>query len=273
MARSSRDTSGGKSVSTNLSPRTGKTTSTLAVDSWRRGGGGRAIAVRVWLVGGGGSNGGGGGWSEEQTFTVVSTLTYGLIVAAGAGGLSQFGVFLTGISGGGQGEGASTPVQTGAGYGGGYAGGGGGGGVGGSNGGTGYTYPDHPTTGWPVRMPGAGGNGIYTDITGSNVYYAGGGAGSSNWYTIGAPAGTRGGGGGGSSHYNAGNGEANTGGGGGQAYCCAAGAGGSGIVIIRYLTAEGNPTIGAGLTAPTYATLGSDTIATFTGGSGQIGWE
>ena len=39
MSRSNRDTSGGKAVSTNLSPRTRRVNSSLAVDSWRRGGG------------------------------------------------------------------------------------------------------------------------------------------------------------------------------------------------------------------------------------------
>ena len=45
--------------------------------------------------------------------------------------------------------------------------------------------------------------------------------------------------------------------------------GASGIVILRYATSQGTPTIGAGLTSST-TTDGSDTIITFTAGTDTI---
>jgi hypothetical protein len=50
-----------------------------------------------------------------------------------------------------------------------------------------------------------------------------------------------------------------------------AGAGGSGVVILRYVTLQGTITIGAGLTGST-ATSGTDTIATITAGTGNVSW-
>ena len=63
----------------------------------------------------------------------------------------------------------------------------------------------------------------------------------------------------------------NTGsGGGGADRGGSAGTGGaSGIVILRYATSYGTPTIGAGLTSST-TTDGSDTIITFTAGTDTI---
>ena len=49
------------------------------------------------------------------------------------------------------------------------------------------------------------------------------------------------------------------------------GAGGSGIVILRYLTADGTITIGAGLTGST-ATDGSHKVTTITAGTGNVSW-
>jgi hypothetical protein len=48
-------------------------------------------------------------------------------------------------------------------------------------------------------------------------------------------------------------------------------AGGSGVVILRYPTAAGTITIGAGLTGTT-TTSGSNTIATITAGTGNVSW-
>ena len=50
-----------------------------------------------------------------------------------------------------------------------------------------------------------------------------------------------------------------------------AGSGGSGVVILRYLTAQGTITIGAGLTGST-ATDGANTVATITAGTGNVSW-
>lgn len=47
--------------------------------------------------------------------------------------------------------------------------------------------------------------------------------------------------------------------------------GASGIVILRYATSQGSPTIGAGLTSTTTID-GSDTIITFTAGTDSVTW-
>jgi len=47
--------------------------------------------------------------------------------------------------------------------------------------------------------------------------------------------------------------------------------GGSGVVILRHLTADGTITIGAGLTGST-ATDGSYKVTTITAGSGNVSW-
>ena len=49
------------------------------------------------------------------------------------------------------------------------------------------------------------------------------------------------------------------------------GAGGSGVVILRYLTSAGTITIGAGLTGST-ATDGSHKVTTLTAGTGNVSW-
>jgi hypothetical protein len=49
------------------------------------------------------------------------------------------------------------------------------------------------------------------------------------------------------------------------------GNGGSGIVILRYLTSEGTITIGAGLTGST-ATDGNFKVTTITTGTGNVSW-
>jgi len=95
---------------------------------------------------------------------------------------------------------------------------------------------------------GNGGNGILSTISGSNVYYAGGGGGggvtgSYAAFIEGGTGGLGGGGNGGNSTTDGGNqqlgqdGGVNTGGGGGSgAYGRIGSQGGSGIVILRYLT-------------------------------------
>jgi len=118
---------------------------------------------------------------------------------------------------------------------------------------------------------GVGGNGLSSSITGSAVTRAGGGGGG-NYNGAGASGGTGGGGaaGGNSAPHTGTAGTVNTGsGGGGCTNNAASGAGGSGIVIIRYTTADATINVGAGLTSSS-ATDGSDTVVTFTAGTGTI---
>ena len=160
----------------------------------------------------------------------------------GGGGYASGPAGRNGGSGGGGGRGNSysgglgTPGQgnNGGGYYG-WAGGGGGAGEVGSN-------------GYNNANPGNGGDGLPYSITGFSTYYGGGGAGAVDANidmpeTV-IPQGGLGGGGNGATYTNlntaAGAGVTNTGGGGGGG--CHAGAnptgaaGGSGIVIVRYLT-------------------------------------
>ena len=83
---------------------------------------------------------------------------------------------------------------------------------------------------------GAGGAGATTNITGSPVAYSGGGGGAGGSAGPGGAGGTGGGGGGGPSGSDGTAGTTNTGGGGGGGFPDpqAGGAGGSGIVILRY---------------------------------------
>lgn len=187
----------------------------------------------------------------------------------------------------------------GAGGSGGSAGGGGGsGGAGGtgtsnqgSNGGTGTTScPSNACllggggggasqAGSSVQA-GKGGNGLSSSITGTSVIRAGGGSGGS-YGPIGWNDPIAGGAGGGgaagvqANGYVGQPGTANTGGGGGGATWYTnqvsrkGGDGGSGIVILRYVTTDANYTA-TGLT-PTETTDGTDTILSFTTvGTGTI---
>jgi len=118
-----------------------------------------------------------------------------------------------------------------------------------------------------------GGNGLPNAITGTSVTRGGGGASGgliANQDSLTGP-GTGGTGGGGD--YNVA-GTTNTGGGGGGRNSNSSSVnqgqpGGSGLVVMRYPTASGTITIGAGLTSTT-ATSGSDTLVTFTAGTGTI---
>jgi hypothetical protein len=114
----------------------------------------------------------------------------------------------------------------------GYSGGGGGGAGG----------PGQDATLSPVCAGGAGGPGVQYDITGVMTWYAAGGGGASN-FCAGGAAGLGGSGAGGAARptvVNALAGRPDSGdGGGGSAADGQAGAGGSGIVVIRYLTHDG----------------------------------
>jgi len=258
------------------------------------------VSMEMLLVAGGGSGGGtgtepyvrggggGAGGLIHQTTTVTAgtydvvvglggtfgqpagrsgqnTTAFGLVAIGGGGGSSN----TTGnTASGGSGGGASGPSQFGAagtsgqGYKGGDqlatgnvwgAGGGGGAGAAGGNAGN--------STGG-----GNGGNGLQFDISGELLYYAGGGGGGEQ--TIGFP-GLGGAGGGGKGGY-AYPGTAGTdglgGGGGGAGYGGSAdnrpaGSGGSGVVILKYLTTEDSKVT---LVNGEKATQGEYTICKFT---------
>ena len=125
------------------------------------------------------------------------------------------------------------------------------------------TSGETPTT--PTKS-GSGGEGGLTSITGSAVYYGGGGGGGSFGGTPGR-GGIGGGGNGGIT--NGQSGTAGLGGGGGGTNTGTSGAGGAGVVIIRYdakypdLTATGNPV---------YINLGDAKVYKFLS-SGTVNWQ
>jgi hypothetical protein len=121
---------------------------------------------------------------------------------------------------------------------------------------------------------GDGGRAISSSITGSSVARGGGGGGGAS--------GTAGLGRGGGANGVTGTtdglpGTVNRGGGGGgSAYFSkiagsrSGGAGGSGVVIIRYPNIYGNLTVGAGLTFTGPTTVGEYKVYQFTSGSGSV---
>ena len=226
---------------------------------------GGEVEYLVVAGGGGGSNTnycGGGGAGGLLTGTVtVGPGNYSVTVGGGGatgtngsnGSDSQFHTLIANGGGGGGGV-NSNGLNGGSGGGGGYAGGStaGNGRVGGTgvagqgnNGGRGNGVSGY---GWggggggagaagttakapSPLVPGDGGNGLQSSITGTATYYAGGAGGRIDTGGYSATGGLGGGGSGGSgSNSNGTEGGINTGGGGGPSK-----AGGSGIVVIRYL--------------------------------------
>ena len=115
---------------------------------------------------------------------------------------------------------------------------------------------------------GNGGNGRTIDITGSNVVYAAGGGGGA-----GGTGGTNAGSGGGLNNApTAGSANSGSGGGGGHArnQALAGGAGGSGVVILRYPNTK-TITVGAGLTSNTN-TVGNNKVTKINAGTGNVSW-
>ena len=124
---------------------------------------------------------------------------------------------------------------------------------------------------------GAGGLGLANSITGTSTFYAGGGGGGAAFSTAQGYPGQTGGtggsgvGGNGGSNASGGDGAANTGSGGGGfgdytiAKNYTGGTGGSGVVIVRYPSVY---TI-SGLSGTT-TTVGTDSVTTFTTGTGNI---
>ena len=248
----------------------------------------------------------GGGGSLESALSLTVSTNYAVVIGSGGSGSTNVNVAgsngvnsvfstITSVGGGG----AVSREQNTTGVTGGSGGGvafqgtpgngtanqgfiGGTGQYGGSGGGAGGAGID----GWDSSGNSLGGNygapggiGVATTISGSSVYYAGGGGGGSNVNTNNAvfPGGLGGGGAGGyTSVVLASSGTANTGGGGGGAggpqdgVYSYGGAGGSGIVILRY-PSDYTITLGAGLTGTT-ATVSSNKVTTITAGSGNVSW-
>jgi hypothetical protein len=185
-----------------------------------------------------GAGGTAGNNASGSAGTAGSNSVFSTITSIGGGQTTSNANGSTGGSGGGGGGATGTSRTGGAGtVNQGFAGGnnvtsgnypsGGGGGAGavGSNG--------------SGSVSGNGGNGVTTSITGTSVTYAGGGGGGSTIDGATRGTGGTGGGGNGGASGNAGTaGTVNTGGGGGGgAHSQNGAAGGSGIVIIRYLAA------------------------------------
>ena len=242
------------------------------------GGGGGAY------VGGGGAGGyinsltgesyGGGGIKQFTVPITPSTTQYTVTVGAGGAG-GSVGVASTfhtiaAPGGGTGGTGAGVAGDPGGSGGGGYSTGGGGsgitnmgyaGGAGGTNsGGGGGGAGAIGSSGSTNQVGGAGGAGLSSSITGTSVTRAGGGGGGGN---VGSGGGGAGGGGAGA-YSNATAGTANTGGGGGGTYTAPTGsaAGGSGVVILRYVTADYSGTRTT-TGSPSVTTSGIYTILTF----------
>jgi hypothetical protein len=214
------------------------------------------------------ASGGGSGATEQGSFGSTSA-------AASSGGSGGGGVHSGGLTPGTGNKGGFTPSEGNTGGSGsssgivnageGYFAGGGGGGAGGAGGAA-------QTSG--TGVPGNGGSGVTTNITGSPLSIAGGGAGAGRFVTANvqtqkSATATHGGGSGACTTPCSGvdtgtSGTANTGGGGGGgatglALIGSGGAGGSGFVVIRYITNK--PTI---ITQPTDDTSTVGAVDTFT---------
>ena len=188
------------------------------------------------IAGGGGGGvgygaGGGAGGLLTGTYALTPSTSYTITVgsggAAGTNGANSSALSLTAIGGGGGGTGAAGGSGGGGAYltgpgagtsGQGYAGGQGAGGTsgqsyGGGGGGAGAVGGQAIYN----ARGGDGGNGVQSDITGTNTYYAGGAGGT--WQGIGGTAGVNGAG---NSNYGGGGGSYNP------------DPGQNGVVIIRY---------------------------------------
>jgi hypothetical protein len=261
--------------------------------------------------GGGGGHGGGGGGAGgfgTGTLTGLSKATNYTVTVGGGGAAGNnsngtqgsSSVFSTITSTGGGYGGGNIPTANPGGNGGSGGGGGGSNGSASIPGGTGNTpstTPSQGNNGGTLNNPayaagggggagavgsngvgspangGNGGNGTASSITGSSVTYAGGGGGSAQSGTQGT--GGTGGGGAGVQFNPANPGTANTGGGGGGNHAgppSPGGAGGSGIVILKYLSSVTISNPGGGLTFSTTTSSGFS-ITSFTAGTGNVQWN
>ena len=249
-----------------------------------------------------GGGGGAGGYRTATDFSVIAG-TFAVVVGDGgtagtnvvgpSGDASSFSTISSAGGGGGAAQGVSNTGSTGASGGGGAWNGGAGmegnlpftspsqgnyGGsaindgtnaAGGGGGGAGAAGEDGYQAAATAAMAGDGGVGLASSITGSVVYYAGGGAGEA--YDTGVAVGGNGGGGGSGV-----SGTANTGGGGGGGSSGGtsrpAGSGGSGIVILKRVTniyTEGSDlTLQSATTAAQAAPTKGDIVLTYTNGAG-----
>jgi hypothetical protein len=247
------------------------------------------------VAGGGGSGytwagGGGGGGVLTTSATLISGTVYSITVGAGGAGSSAFsirgsngsnssafGAVAIGGGGGGSWDGSSSyPIATPTSYLNGASGGSGGGSGSkgsysapgttgqGNSGGSGQSDNNSYDNGGGGGGAGAsaanngslnGAIGISSTITGSLVYYAGGGGGGTTG-TTGGTGGTGGGGAGTNGNTTGTSGTVNTGGGGGASNA----AGGSGVVILSVPTANYS-TVTTG--SPTIVTNGSYTVMIF----------
>lgn len=192
-----------------------------------------ATSYPIAIGAGGASYSGPDSWGISGSNSTFSSIT---AIGGGGGGKPYTNNGLNGGSGGGQGWGDGSPGSgtTGQGYAGGVSAGSGYGYSAGGGGGAGSTGYSASTSN--------GGNGLANSITGTSVTYAGGGGGGRS-SSIGT-GGSGGGGNGGNPTTKPTAGTANTGSGGGGSRTDAgqnqygpSGAGGSGIVIIRYAMA------------------------------------
>ena len=223
-------------------------------------------------------DGGSGAASKTVNGTNGSNSRFNAIEAYGGGGAASRDT--TGGSSGGSGGGASNPgnaggsATVGQGNDGGtltgqrYGSGGGGANQAGQI--PPQTYSQTPQN-YSIGAP--GGNGLEVNITGVDTFYAGGGgAGARATYSPNGINGGLGGGGAGGAVLPGSNGidELGGGGGGGGFDNDSGGSGGSGIVILRYPTADIASYTATGLT-PTETTDDTDTVLSFTTvGTGTI---
>jgi len=233
---------------------TGSGSITLAkagtADVWVNAGGGAG----GWRGSRGAGGGGGGGFVADNVY--LTAIAHTVVIGAGGAGNQTNGVGLSGTAsrlgpfyGIGGGGGGTEPGMSGGSGGGGSTGGTGGSGTSGQggNGGTGNNVT--PSFGGgggggggangvngTSSAGGNGGDGQLVNLTGSDIYCAGGGGGGAATGTAGT--GGIGGGGNGGSNGDGGGGGVNVGGGGGGAGNINSGgaSGGSGRVIIRVRT-------------------------------------
>lgn len=227
----------------------------------------------------------GGGGASESTKGIVLGQTYSITIAAGSTnvGTGNLGVAATPSKfdtikaiGGGNGSrfGSTSNIADS-----GFASGAGQAGRGTSGSFTTYLF-NNPTQGFvggprDVRRGGAGGGaagaggvqysvgaGLSSSITGSAVTYAAGGAGGVNTSFFNGVAGAANTGNGGRAGAYASSGYGSTNG----------GAGGSGVVILRYPNTY-TISVGAGLTTAGEQTDGSDKYIKFTGGTDTVSWS
>jgi hypothetical protein len=211
------------------------------------GGGGELVLASMLLTAAGSpytvnvGTGGAGSTANSVKGTSGGNSTFNGLTAIGGGGGGSAGA-VAGVSGGSGGGGAGQSGAGGAstasdGYG--NAGGASGLYTGGGGGGAGAAAPTSPAS--HPAIGGAGGDGLSSNITGTLTIYAGGGAGGSSSHATAGIADTSAGDGGSVGNPDGYDAPANLGGGGGGGLNDSSidgdgGAGGDGVVIVRYKT-------------------------------------